>query len=1063
MAYFRDYQYVDARFDHASGKSKSWMRILRAEIDRKVKGPSGNLNCFTTVQNFADAISNRDTEGKTDQVHYCPPYFDFDARAEDYDNDMKLALAASKNDASKLVTWFLQLGIDPPQIRVYFSGSKGFHVTVHPDVFAVRPHRYLTYVIKCMAMYLKELLHLRTMDSSVYTIPRMWRLRDSAHQKTGLYKIELLSNKFGEMPVDKIIEEAKTPRMQLLWGKEENENVQPVDDAVSWFGNFITTWAAENDLRLLRPKLPVIKTEEWPVCVKDIIENGLKRPGTRNQATLSLVTYFRDTGVSEKDCAKIIGDWNHKHFSADGDHKLIDRNANARSVVRSVYDPRAKYRFACQFMLALKGITPDRRVACVGVPNCPTVNGKSAQEKEENQRPSSIPSVSLNQVGSASFNGQPVRFAFHVSGKTREGYIVPRSLTSTCVPQPQTELCKKCPSCSNNFTDGEMDDKNSAGLTSKRTQMLDHTNRLMLALIDVPDEQKRSKMRAAMKIPARCMAHHIEEESKGNLEKLRLIPLVDDGGAYVPHEDADDATSGSEGSLGDEHVVMQAFHLVDLGTKKIRANQKYIAEGVPYESPRDQSATVLIYKHQPAQDDIASFKVTPELHEELMVFQPEAQQTVSEKMHDIHDDLEINVHHINGRSDVAIAMDMSYHSVLSFWFQEQRVQKGWVELLVIGDTGQGKTEMVKSLIRHYRLGEMTGAEGAKRTGLVWAMVQLGGTMELEWGKIPQNDQRLLVIDEFSGMSKEDIGMMTRLRSEGIAESQGMNQQQTYARTRLVMLTNPRDGHPMNYYDHGALAVRGLCDSVADIRRIDLAVALASNDLDVDVANQLHGSRVKEHRYTQDLCRNLILFAWSRREKDIVFDKGTTEMILDAAKTMGPKYECSVGLVSTSDQRLKIARLAVSCACRLYSVDPVNPRKVLVKKEHVQFVVDLLNRCYRAKNMQLDRVADKERKKSNINPTEDKRIRTELRDHPHWQEIVSILLDTGYWRKDSFSEQSGLTRDETNEFIRWASRNRMIQSTTGGYRKNPVFTDILKRVNVNDPSPDGDDIGKDPDF
>lgn len=1073
MAYFKDFPYVDVHYVHPrTGRRMPWKRILRKNVETELRNPSLNLNCFQTVQFFSDAVMN-----EKDQTHYCPVYFDFDAKEANYDGDVAKARAASKHDTAKLIAYFISMGVSPPQIKVWFSGNKGFHVTIHPDVFGIKPHKHLTYIIRYLATYLKEALVLTTMDHSVYTLPRQWRLWNSIHQSSNLYKIELYSNRLAETSIEDIAKQAKSPQQGRLWSPEENESVEPVDDAVHWFNKFVERYHAQEELKALKPKLPIIRTEEWPVCVKDIYENGLKRDGSRNQATLSLACYFKDTGKPLSEAIDLIEKWNRKHFGADGDGKLRERDANARSVVRAVYNPfdyvtpdkknqADHYYFACHFMWALKGVGKDKQVACVGPRSCPTVQGATPQEKEEGQRPNSEPMVLLNQVGSATFNGQRVRFAFHVSGKNKDSYLVPRAVTATCTPAPQTELCKSCPNIK--AVDGDMDEKNSAGLKASRTVELNENHRVLLALIDIPDEQKRTKLRNVLGIPARCTVHDIETDTQGDLEKLKIIPLVDDTGVYVPLKDAESATSGIINGLDEEHVVMQAYHLVPPGGNHIKANQKYTAKGIPYSSPKDQSATVLIYEYQSAQDDVESFILTDKMDEQLRVFQPRKGQSVAEKMDDIHEDFEVNIHRIFGRRDVAIALDMSYHSVLKFKFQDQVVKKGWVELLIIGDTGQGKTEMVRSMIHHYGLGEMTGGEGAKRTGLVWAQVQDGKGHMLEWGKIPQNDKRLLVIDEFSGMSKEFIGEMTRLRSEGIAESQGINQQETNARCRLVLLTNPRDGHPMNRYDHGALAIRGLCDSVADIRRIDIAVAVAQSDMKADVANQIHGQRRKDAVYTADLCKNLILFAWSRKENDVVWETGTIPLILDAAKTMGPKFECSVGLVSTSDQRLKIARLSIATAARLYSVAPkelgeVVPSRILVKKEHVDFAVKLLNRVYTARNMQLDKVAAKEKVRSNITPTEDKRIRKEIRKFSNWQEVVAALLESSYWRKETLSETTGMSKEETNEFTRWAFKNKLIQNPPGGYRKNPIFTDILKRINVDTVDEAQDNIGYDPDF
>jgi hypothetical protein len=1062
MSYFRDFMYVDGHYQ-IENRPTRWKRMLLKDVKDQIVGPSGNKNCFTSIQRFQDAISLRDirneakaklrlvkdddkpaakVEEKT-QLHYTGLFFDFDTKPEIYDGDREKAVGASQEDCVKVIAFFTQLGVEPQQMRCWFSGSKGFHLLVHPDCFAIKPHHQLTYIVKLLAMYLKEFLQLKSLDQSVYSIPRVWRIVDSIHQETGLHKIEFYSNHLHELTPAEIMKEARSPRGEnKLWEGESAPDATPIPECVAFFNRFVKNYQDEIDLRNLRPHLPVIQTPDWPVCIKDVYQNGIKRPGSRNQVVLAFATYFKDVGMDAKTALDYIKEWD-ANISGGDQRKLSDRDANAKSVVNSVYaDP--DYRFACQFILAT-GQKPDKKVACVGMENCPTVN-----KNPRNQEPASIPNVSLHQVMSARYNGVPVKFAFHVSGKSQKTFIVPRVVTATCTPRPDTEMCQNCRNLK--FLEGKTSEKNEEGIQARQRLEFDEKSRELLAMIQVSDEQKKGKLKHALGIPARCMAQKIVVESKTDIEELRLIPLVETTSSY----DTAQPDLRGQADVGQQHVVVLAYALIGDACKSIKPNSKFYAMGIPYESPRDQTATVLIYESSPAQDDIGTFRMTPELHQKLKVFQVEKGQKVDAKFEDMHEDFEHNVHKIWGRRDVAIALDLSYHSVLSFRFQDQLIVKGWVELLIIGDSGNGKTKLVRSMLEHYRLGELTGAEGAKRTGLVWANVQVGGTMMLEWGKIPQNDGRLLVIDEFSGMSAEAIGELTRLRSEGIAESQGVNQQTTHARTRLVFLTNPRNGQALDTFTYGVLAISSLFDSHADTRRIDLAVGVRSDDIDTKIINQRYDKSKRVHKYVQDLCRNLILWAWSRREQHIVFEEEATIEALRQAGRLGDKYKSNVMLVTPADQREKIARLAVAAAARVYSTD--DGTRIIVKKEHVTFVCNLIERCYDSKAIGLNEYAAATALSSAMSPDKEEKLRKEFKKFDEWEHVRQTLLATTYFRKGDLGDQLGYEPNQIKELIRWMNFNMLIQNTTSGFKKLPAFISMLKKLR-----PEKDDIGNDPPY
>jgi hypothetical protein len=86
--------------------------------------------------------------------------------------------------------FFLEF-MDEESIRLYFSGSKGFHIELEPLAIGVSPSNGLSKIFRRIATTLKEDLELETVDFSVYDERRMWRMPYTIHQKTDLWKTEI--------------------------------------------------------------------------------------------------------------------------------------------------------------------------------------------------------------------------------------------------------------------------------------------------------------------------------------------------------------------------------------------------------------------------------------------------------------------------------------------------------------------------------------------------------------------------------------------------------------------------------------------------------------------------------------------------------------------------------------------------------------------------------------------------------------------------------------------------------------------------------------------------------
>ena len=140
---------------------------------------------------------------------------------------------------------------------------------------------------------------------------------------------------------------------------------------------------------------------------------------------------------------------------------------------------------------------------------------------------------------------------------------------------------------------------------------------------------------------------------------------------------------------------------------------------------------------------------------------------------------------------------------------------------------------------------------------------------------------------------------------------------------------------MKLYDSGCDMVKELVGSEEDISRFDFIITVSSDEITNEDINsrKTHaiGSIVK-HQYTSDLCNKLVMWAWSRKAGNIIFDDGVEDFILLRSIEMANIYTPNYPLILGSTIRLKIARLSIALAARLFSTkDGIN---IFVTEHHV---------------------------------------------------------------------------------------------------------------------------------
>lgn len=194
------YKYVDVHRVGKDGRRFKWYRKLKSDLPNILANFSLTEyeGLFNTIQRF----KNPKYDPKVEEDYICDLYFDLDS-----DENLNYALS----DARKLLDYYSTTFNVETGIRFWFSGNRGFHVTINHELYHAEPSDYLVKIWRIVAQNLANKLSLSTFDHSVYTKRRQWRMVNSKHFKSGLYKIELYPEEL-MYNVDKIRELAKEPR-----------------------------------------------------------------------------------------------------------------------------------------------------------------------------------------------------------------------------------------------------------------------------------------------------------------------------------------------------------------------------------------------------------------------------------------------------------------------------------------------------------------------------------------------------------------------------------------------------------------------------------------------------------------------------------------------------------------------------------------------------------------------------------------------------------------------------------------------------------------------------------
>lgn len=599
--------------------------------------------------------------------------------------------------------------------------------------------------------------------------------------------------------------------------------------------------------------------------------------------------------------------------------------------------------------------------------------------------------------------GKPLRLTVTIKGKREPGYSVVREAALTCT-RDAGEKCNVCP-----LYPAQGED----------LLIIKPSDPIILALTESPNNQVHELLRLAYGTP-KCTKLKIEPTEYQSVEVLLARPSVDH----------------AAGNSEDYKTVK----ITSVGRHDTSPNNTVQVVGALYPEPRKQLNEFQAWDLQRLETSIDRFEITPALVKQLQRFQVDRGERPLKKLGRISRELAHHVTKIYGRPELHAALDLVWHSAIGFDFDGSRVDRGWLELLVVGDTRTGKSEAAGKLARHYAAGEIVSCESASYAGVVGGAQQFGsrGEWTITWGAIPLNDRRLVVLDEISGLSPEAIAQMSSVRSSGTAEITKIQQERTYARTRLIWLGNPRNAS-MGDFTYGVQAIAPLIGNPEDIARFDLAMCVRAGEVSAEEINQSHA--LGRFSYNSEVCSALVRWVWSRKPDQVKWAAGAEQAVYAAATQLGERYVEDPPLVQVANVRIKVARMAVALAARLFSTDRTHTC-IVVRREHVVDAVKFLDILYGMPSF-----GYAERSKEAIQDREEGREQyDEVKGFLRTQHgLAKFLRGAGTFRRQDLEEILNIDRAEANAVINNLWANRMVRKEKGDVRVLSVLHDLLREV------------------
>ena len=306
---FEDFCYVELVTDKITNRN----RIVKTSDLHSVLMKSSLRDCYRSYYRHPEAFREYVRKNKTVSGWDGEVYTDFLWMDIDY-TDLDEALEKVKRIIGRLEVVF---DIPRSTLRLYFSGSKGFHVGIDTRLFNMKPSRAVPAQCKALAA---EFAGDVDIDLAIYDRVRIFRLSNTINTKSGLYKIPLTWQEIDTLTIDEIKALATERREAINFDVEVNEGVLA----------YMLEEVKETAPSKTESHAPQIKKRSLhgtKICLWQLL-HGVGQ-GVRDEAAIRLAADYAKKGMPAEITLSMLRAWNQHNSPPLDDGELTARVASA--------------------------------------------------------------------------------------------------------------------------------------------------------------------------------------------------------------------------------------------------------------------------------------------------------------------------------------------------------------------------------------------------------------------------------------------------------------------------------------------------------------------------------------------------------------------------------------------------------------------------------------------------------------------------------------------------------------------------------------------------------------
>jgi hypothetical protein len=289
---------------------------------RKIFMSPHEVDKLRSIFNNKDVYATPLVYSSTNQLEalkYGPFWIDFDY--DDFD--------VVKKDVLYIINYLNTVyKIPPNMLQLFFSGFKGIHIIIRPEVFGIKPDTNLHKYFKIFSEDLAS--RCDSIDRRVYDHRRLFRLPNSINTKSGLYKIQLRLSEVRDLSINEIKRLAVMPR-STYWPE-----VYGIREAKAALNDIIIKESMKPERKKFVPS-ENFESVWIPPCINLILINGTNQ-GQRNDTAIALASFYYQQGAKEEDVVDLLFGWNQKC------NPPLEE-ADIRRIVASEY--KGEYTYGC--------------------------------------------------------------------------------------------------------------------------------------------------------------------------------------------------------------------------------------------------------------------------------------------------------------------------------------------------------------------------------------------------------------------------------------------------------------------------------------------------------------------------------------------------------------------------------------------------------------------------------------------------------------------------------------------------------------------------------------------